>query len=54
MIEPSNCIDAANLDFVGVLNSWHARIDLCTKRRIHEINKGLALNRSKGMLNMTN
>lgn len=23
VIDPANCIDAANLDSVGVLNSWH-------------------------------
>lgn len=25
VIEASNCIDAANLDSEGVLNSWHTR-----------------------------
>lgn len=40
MIEASNCIDAAGLDSVGVLNSWHARIEMLQKKqRMHEIDR---------------
>ena len=43
MMEVSNYIDAANSDSVVILNSWYARIDLCKKRRMHELNLGFSV-----------
>ena len=55
MIEAPNYIDAASLDPVEVLNSWHAGIDMLRKEQgMYEMNQGLALNKFKDMLIMTN
>lgn len=51
MMEVSNYIDAANPDSVVILNSWYARIDLCKKRRMHELDLGFSVEQTQGHVN---